>query len=59
MALRKRKDPGPENFSRLSIFDFLPLFTYSTRDGRRHVWVNWPIVVALTLGVVLGRWLGV
>lgn len=58
MALRQKKD-NIERFAPLSLFDFLPVFTYRGRDGASHLWVNWPVVVALAVGVALGRWLGV
>ncbi|WP_162782048.1 hypothetical protein [Arenimonas caeni] len=48
-----------ERFAPLSLSDFLPVFSYRGRDGVSYLWVNWPVVVALAVGVALGRWLGV
>lgn len=58
MALRQKKD-NVEQFAPLSLFDFLPVFSYRRRDGSSDLWINWPVVVALAVGVALGLWLGV
>ena len=58
MALRQKKDTS-ERFAPLSLSDFLPVFSYRGRDGFSYLWVNWPVLVALAVGVALGRWLGV
>lgn len=53
MAMRARKQEAAA-FAPLTIFDFLPVFTYRGRSGGRRLWINWPVLAALALGYALG-----
>lgn len=54
MALRQRKDTQAF-VPNLTLYDFLPVYLYRGSDGRRDVFVNWPVVFALAIGFGAGR----